>query len=79
MSATVLHIAARDVRVGDEYHHATPGSGPDMFGHRRLPESGWHRVRSVVTEGSSTRIDVGAWQTVKHPREGVTVRREVPS
>lgn len=76
---SVLTLAAREVKVGDELFH--PGTA-----------SPWHRVLAVsevtrnqveredrvtvIRKSRSSVIVTVSWTTYKHPEEGVTVRRE---
>jgi len=60
----MITVAAQDVQVGDELHNPH-GKGPFS----------WVRVLEVSTEGNTTIIKTNAWDTWKHPKEGVVVRR----
>lgn len=60
-----ISVAASEVRVGDLIYSSTHYD-------RRNP---FNRVVSVRREGQYVVIDVGVYYTLKHPMEGVSVRR----
>ncbi len=62
----LVNVAAKDVQPGDELYNG--GKGAPCFW--------WVRVRSVTPRDANTVvIETVYWDTWKHPREGVCVRR----
>lgn len=64
---TMLTVAARDVRPGDQIYN----SGAYH------PSAAWVLVKEVIVVGDSIKISTHVFDTWKHPREGVAIRRSV--
>lgn len=63
-----LHIAAKDIKVGDEYYSGDRNDPPCYW---------WHRVTAVDVGQYRVEIETTSFFTYKHPKEGVSVRRWV--
>ena len=60
-----ITVEARAVKVGDRlYNNLAPH-----------PTFRWVTVRSIKSEGDRVYLATSAWETIKHPREGVTIQR----